>query len=72
MTEPAAVPPVIRDHGCQTPGCPNDFNVITVRVDDSEISMLCEGCHLAFTLAVLQRLGEQGMLVGPDTQPPAG
>lgn len=72
MTVPADLPAATRDHGCQTPGCPNDFNVITIRVDDSEINMLCEGCNLAFNLAVLQRLGEQGMLTAPDTEPPAG
>lgn len=54
-----------RDHGCQTPGCPNDFAVITLRVDDGEASYLCEGCHLAFSLAVLQQLGAQGLLAAP-------
>lgn len=70
MTTPApAEPGYRRDHACQTLGCPNDFSIITIRVDDSETMMLCEGCNLSFNLAVLQRLSEQGLLPGLDTPP---
>jgi hypothetical protein len=39
--------------------------VITLRVDDGVTNYLCEGCNLAFNLAVMQRLGEQGLITGP-------
>lgn len=53
-----------RDHRCQTPGCTNDFSIITIRVDDSETTMFCEGCNLTFNLAVLSKLAQEGMLPG--------
>lgn len=65
MTEQADQAPVERDHKCQTPECPNDFNVITLRVDDSTTNYLCEGCNLAFNLRVLQALVEDGSIVLP-------
>lgn len=71
MTAPATEAGFRRDHGCQTPGCPNDFAVVVVRVDSSETDMLCESCNLAFWLAVLQQAAEQGV-ISLDAPAPAG
>lgn len=65
MTELDAAAGFRRDHRCQTDGCPNDFAVITVRVDDSEVTQLCDSCQLLFNLAILQQLAEAGKLVLP-------
>lgn len=65
MTEPTDQAPVRRDHGCQTPECPNDFAVIVIRVDDSTVEMLCDGCNLAFQLAVLQQMAADGTITLP-------
>jgi hypothetical protein len=62
MTTPNGAAPATHDRRCQTEGCPNDFAVITVRVDDSSVLMMCEGCNLAFNLAVLQQASEQGLI----------
>lgn len=59
-----------RDHRCQTDGCPNDFAVITIQVDTSEVTMLCDSCHLTFNLAVLQQLAESGAIALPAPLPP--
>ena len=54
--------PITRSHNCQTPECPNDFAVIIIRVDEGESDLLCDSCHLAFNLAVLQKLAEEGLI----------
>lgn len=65
MTQPAEEQAVERDHGCQTPECPNDFAVIIIRVDDSTTEMLCDGCHMVMMLAIMQAMAEDGTLVLP-------
>lgn len=65
MTEQDDIAPVERDHGCQTPDCPNDFAVIIIRVDDSTTEMLCDGCHMVMMLAIMQSMAEDGTLVLP-------
>lgn len=65
MTEPTDQAPVQRDHGCQTPDCPNDFAVIIIRVDDSTTEMLCDGCHMVMMLAIMQAMAEDGTLQLP-------
>jgi hypothetical protein len=73
MTTPNGDAPATHDRRCQTDGCLNDFAVIIVRVDDSSVLMLCEGCNLAFNLAVLQQASQQGLIVLPGQEPaPAG
>lgn len=69
MATPLADAPVTRDHRCQTDRCPNDFAVITIRVDTSDIMLLCEGCNLAFNMAVLTQMHDKGLisLGGPVT-----
>ena len=69
MSELDAAAGYRRDHGCQTPDCPNDFAVITLQVDTSEVTMLCDSCHLAFSLAVLQQLAESGAITLPAPAP---
>jgi hypothetical protein len=64
VTTQATEPKVTRDHGCQTPDCPNDFSVILVRVDDSSTDLFCEACHLSFALGILQQLAAAGTLPG--------
>lgn len=65
MTQQADLQPVKRDHGCQTPECPNDFAVIITRVDEGTSEFLCDGCNLAFQLAVLQQMAADGTIVLP-------
>lgn len=62
MTDLDAAAGFTRDHRCQTDNCPNDFAVVTVRVDDSEVTMLCDSCQLMMNLAVLQQLAESGAI----------
>lgn len=69
MTELDATAGYRRDHRCQTDACPNDFAVVTIRVDDSEVTMLCDSCQLVFNLAILQQLADQGTIALPA--PPA-
>ena len=71
MSELDAAAGFRRDHRCQTGGCPNDFAVVTVRVDDSEVTMLCDSCQLLFNLAVLQQMAAAGEidLSGPPAPP---
>lgn len=70
MTDAAELAGYRRDHGCQTPDCPNDFAVITLQVDTSEVTMLCDSCHLAFNLAVLQQMAESGAITLPGQPAP--
>lgn len=62
MPDQAADAPVTRDHRCQTDKCPNDFSVITIRVDTSDIMMFCEGCNLAFNMAVMTQMHDEGLI----------
>lgn len=71
MAETGDVTRIERDHGCQTPGCPNDFSIVMTRVDDRETDLLCDGCAMAFWVAVLQRAHEDGLvqLGAPEPAP---
>jgi hypothetical protein len=52
---------------CQTPKCGQPFRILTFDVESSETMYLCWGCAMAFWLAVLKAMTEQGML-DPDAQ----
>jgi transcription elongation factor Elf1 len=62
MSTTAPGTPVQRNHDCQTPDCPNQVSVVTIRLDDMETTALCEACNLTFNLAVLQKAAELGVI----------
>lgn len=66
MTELDAAAGYRREHNCQTPTCPNDFAVVTVDLDTGESTFLCQSCQLAFWLAILQKMSEEGTLILAD------
>ena len=67
MSELDAAAGYRREHNCQTPDCPNDFAVITVDLDTGESTFLCHSCQLAFWLAILQKMADEGTLILADT-----
>lgn len=60
MSDTAETEGVRHDHRCQTEGCPNDFVIITINVDTSTTNCMCWGCNVAWNLAIIQRMGENG------------
>jgi hypothetical protein len=57
MSAAAPEDAVTREHNCQTPGCPNDFEVITVRVSETQTpDFECLKCCMAKWVAVMQQV----------------
>lgn len=52
---------------CQTGSCGQPVRVITLDLEDNSTEMECFGCMLARNMAILQALGEQGLLGVDDT-----
>lgn len=57
----------LAEFNCQTEDCPNPFRVVSFMVGDSTAQFHCLACWMAWNVAIIEKLTEQGLIEPPGS-----